>query len=294
MYFRHDFSMGSESKPPTSDSDRPARRIEGLKAERPRHESSVALPVSLRTAQHAQIARGRFGQPWSKRIVLAKWVVTGEAAMEVHGKRFHFGAGDVALYTPDIPHAFWAVEALNEMCWFSVDGPLAESFIRHLDLHPGVFPFGPAPVQQITELADSLNDHTTAGRRRSSLLAVALLYEIADRVGAADLPPVVRQVQHIIEAEFTNPNLSTEAIAARVAYHRGSISRLFHQHTGVTIIDYMTQVRLQEAKLRLGQTDEKIAEVGRRCGFRDPTYFCRWVRKHTGQSPKQFRRLSPV
>lgn len=277
-----------------SDSEQPARRLEGRKAERPRHEPPIALPLSLRSAQHAWIAPGRFGQPWSRRIIMAKWVVTGEAAMEVRGKRFHFGPGDVAIYTPDIPHAFWAVDGHNEMCWFTTDGPLAEPFARHLDLQPGVFPFGPAPVQQIAEMMDSLDDPTTPGRRRSSLLAVALMYDIADRVGFAGLPPVVRQVQHIIEAEFANPDLSTEGIAVRVTYHRGSLSRLFHQHTGVTIIDYMTKVRLQEAKLRLDQTTDKIAEVGRRCGFRDPTYFCRWVRKHTGQSPKQFRGHAPM
>jgi AraC-like DNA-binding protein len=274
--------------------DKAARRIGGLKAERPRHEPPLALPVSLRTAQHSRISRGRFGQPWSTHIILAKWVISGEAAMEVRGQRFHFGSGDVASYTPGIPHAFWAVAPENEMCWFTVDGPLIEPFARHLNLRAGVFPYGPAPLQQIIQLAESLEDHTAGGRRRSSLLAIALLYEIADRVETIDVPPVVRQVQHIIEAEFANPDLSTEMIAARLAYHRGSLSRLFHQHTGTTIIDYMTQVRLQEAKLRLAQTGEKIAEISRRCGFRDATYFCRWVRKHTGRSPREFRERMPI
>lgn len=209
--------------------------------------------------------------------------------MDMHGRRFHFGPGDVAIYTPAVPHAFWALEPVNEMCWFTLDGPMIEPFVRHLDVQPGVYPYGPAPVQQIMELADSLRDHTLQGRRQSSLQAIALLYEIADRIGTVEVPPVVRQVQHIIEAEFANPDLSTEGIAFRLTYHRGSLSRLFHQHTGTTVIDYMTQVRLQEVRFRLSQTDDKIAEVARRCGFRDATYFCRWVRKHTAMSPKEFR-----
>ncbi|HSV13315.1 MAG TPA: AraC family transcriptional regulator [Tepidisphaeraceae bacterium] len=266
-----------------------ARRLSGVIAERPRHEPPLALPVSLRSVQRSNISPGKFDPPLANRILLVKWVIAGEAAMELHGQRFHFGPGDIAICTPGVPHAFWAVAPVNEMCWFTVDGPLVEPFARHLDLSPGVYPYGAAPLQQIAELTDSLTDHSQHGRRRSSLLAIALLYDIGERVGNVELPAVVRQAQHIIEAEFANAELSTEGIAGRLNYHRGSLSRLFHQHTGVTIIDYMTHVRLQEARLRLSESTDKVAEVGRRCGFRDPTYFCRWVRKHTGLSPKQLR-----
>ena len=42
-------------------------------------------------------------------------------------------------------------------------------------------------------------------------------------------------LQQIIHAEFTDPDLSVDRIADQLNYHRGSMSRAFHRHTGVTI-----------------------------------------------------------
>ncbi len=279
----------------TAANDQPlAQRLGGTVAERPHDQPPRAVPVALRTAQHVHVSAGRFGPPWSKRIVLAKWVIEGEAAIGVRGFRHTFRPGDVAIYVPTIPHAFWAVAPRNEMCWFSIDGPLAEPFAMHLELRAGVYPYGPAPVDQILEMADSLKDLTLQGRRRSSLLAMTLLHEIANRARTVEVPEAVRQVQHIIEQEFADTDLSTESLASRFAYHRGSLSRLFHRHTGVTIIDYITQVRLQEARALLLHSGDKISEVARKCGFREASYFCRWVRKHTNVSPKDLRNSPQV
>jgi transcriptional regulator GlxA family with amidase domain len=186
---------------------------------------------------------------------------------------------------------FWALAPVNEMCWFSLDGPLADSFAMELDLRPGVYPFGPAPVEQIHEMMESLKDHTVQGRRRASLLAIRMLYQLADAMRAPAVPSVVAQVQQIIQQEFADPNLSAGSIADRLHYHRVSLSRLFHRNTGITLIDYLTQVRLQEARALLQHTPDKIADIARRCGFRDGAYFARWLRKHTGTLPKHLRQL---
>src|SRR4051812_39751509 len=74
-----------------------ARQLSGRHAERPRHEPPAALPLALRTVERSNISAGRFDQPSSKRILLIKWVIGGEAVMEMHGQRFHFGPGDVAV-----------------------------------------------------------------------------------------------------------------------------------------------------------------------------------------------------
>jgi two-component system response regulator YesN len=57
----------------------------------------------------------------------------------------------------------------------------------------------------------------------------------------------------------------------------------------VTIIEYLTHVRLQEAKTLLRYTPDKVAAVAEKCGFREATYFCRWIRKHTGKTARELR-----
>src|ERR1700761_4538423 len=94
-----------------------ARRLAGTAVERPRDAPPDGVPIALRSAQHSFISAGRFEPPWSKRTVIAKWMVAGEAAMEVEGRRIPIKTDQMAIYIPTIPHRFWAVDESNEMCW---------------------------------------------------------------------------------------------------------------------------------------------------------------------------------
>jgi AraC-like DNA-binding protein len=266
-----------------------AQRLDGNAAERVRGEWPDQLPIYLRTAAQVRVSRGRFDQTWSKRLTLLKWVITGEAAIRINGRRFPFGPGEVAIHVATMPHAFWAVAPESEMCWFSIDGPLAEPFVQLLGLRPGVFPYGAAPVERIGEMIRSLDDQTRPGRLRSSLLAIAALHEAAATIPVAQAPSLVRQVRHLIEEGLADPDLSAKGIATRLNYNRGALSRTFHRQTGSTIMESITHSRLQEAEMLLEQTDDRVCDIARRCGFRDVSYFTRWVKKHTGRLPSHLR-----
>jgi AraC-like DNA-binding protein len=266
-----------------------ARRLRGESVERPRDEMPVRLPIALRTVQHSWISNGNFEPSWSKRLVMAKWLIRGQAEMGVGGRWVTMKPGQVAIYLPSIRHQFRALADSNEFCWFTMDGPLAESCILSLGLEPGVYGNCPAPMDRIHELMQSFKDASLPGRRASSLLGLRIFYDIANSIRSPLVPTEVQQAQQIIQQEFGNMNLSAASIAEQLNYHRGSLSRLFHKHTGMTVIDYLTEIRLQEAKSLLQNTNDKISEIARKCGFREATYFCRWLRKHTGHAPRELR-----
>jgi AraC-like DNA-binding protein len=266
-----------------------AQPISGEGAERGRGGLPDSLPVVLRTAVHVKVSQGRFRPPWSQRIVLVKWVISGEAAMRVNGRRIPFGPGDVAVYLPTQPHEFWAIAPVSEMCWFSTDGELAEQFAHMLGLRVGVYHYGPPPVAKIDEMIRSLSDQTLIGRRRSSELAVQLQYDVANRTPPPQVTSLVQQVRHLIQDGLADPALSAKGIAEQMNYNRGSLSRMFHRHAGLTIMDCITQMRLQQAEFLLQQTDDRIGDIARKCGFRDVSYFTRWVKKQTGRVPHKLR-----
>jgi AraC-like DNA-binding protein len=270
-------------------SDPIAQPVSGVKAERMRSEFLDALPLMLRSAVHANIAKGRFRQPWSKRMVLVKWVISGRAAMRIGGRRLAFGPGDVAIYTPTISHEFWAIAPESEMCWFSIDGPLAEQFAHLLGVRAGVFDYGAPPVERVDELIESLKVQTLESRRHSSELAVRMLYEVVQKIPSQQITTIVRQVRHLIHEGLNDPELSAKRIATKLDYNRGSLSRMFHQHSGMTIMDCITQSRLQQAEFLLLQSDNRISDIARKCGFADTSYFARWIKKHVGRMPHELR-----
>lgn len=265
------------------------RRVNGERAERTHHEGSEVLPLMLRSAVRGRVTVGRFRQPWSRRMILVKWALVGEAVMGVSGRRLTFAPGDVALYVPTQPHQFWNHDADTELCWFSVDGPLAEPFVHLLGLRAGVFPYGPAPLERIDEMIASFADQSLEGSRRSSLLAIHMLYDLAGRLPRTATASVVQQVRHLIREGLADTELSAQRIARQLDYDRAALSRLFREQSGQTIMDAITQARLREAELLLGRTDARIGNVARHCGFRDGSYFTRWVKKHTGRMPSDLR-----
>ena len=264
-----------------------AQPVKGMQAERLRGALPDSIPVVLRSAVHNHVCKGRFRQPWSKRLVLIKWVISGEAAFRIRGRRYPFTPGEVAVYMPSVPHEMWAVAEVSEMCWFSTDGPLCEQFAHMLGLRAGVFRYGDPPVKQIDELIESLRDQTRIGRLRSSELAVKLQYQVAARLPVQQLSTLGQQVRHLVQEGLADPDLSAKEIAAKLKYNRSALSRTFHLDTGMTIMDCITQTRLQEAALLLQQTDERIGDIARKCGFRDPGYFTLWIKKHVGKTPHE-------
>ncbi|OGX84158.1 helix-turn-helix domain-containing protein [Hymenobacter coccineus] len=65
------------------------------------------------------------------------------------------------------------------------------------------------------------------------------------------------------------------------------------QQTGRTVGQWVAERRLTEACTLLHRTDLAVAEVAYQLGFKEPTNFTKYFRKHTGQTPTQYRRGLP-
>jgi AraC-like DNA-binding protein len=275
------------------DSEPRARRLSGFHGERRRDQHPGGVLVALRTVFHCTLSAGRFGPSWSQRLVMAKWVLSGSASMEVDGQRLRFGPGQVAIYLPTHPHRFWADDPVNQFCWFTVDGPFAEAFVMELGLRPGIYTIPPPSRQRLRSMIRSLADSSPAGRRRSSLMAMEEWYRIADAVRTPPPSDLVSRVRDLVAQEFADPDLSAKSLAHHLGCHRGTLSRRFRELTGQTLIAHLTEVRLREAQALLAHTTEPLGAVARQCGMRDAAYFCRWFRKLTGTTPGTMRKHPP-
>lgn len=270
-------------------SDSFVQMLAGERAQRSRHEWSDILPVMLRSTIWGTMSAGRFRQPWSRRLVLVKWVLKGKASMVVSGRRMAIEPGQVAIYLPTQPHAFWCDVDHTEMAWFSVDGSLSEQFVHAMGLRAGVYPFGDPPLESVREMLASFQDQSIDGCRKSSLIAIRALYAVVAKLPPPAADSIVHQVRHLIREGLSDPDLSANRLADQLHYSRGALSRAFRQHSGMTLIECITQTRLQEAEMLLTGSDDRIGDVARKCGFRDASYFTRWVRKHTGRLPGELR-----
>lgn len=55
-------------------------------------------------------------------------------------------------------------------------------------------------------------------------------------------------------------------------------------------MEYLTQLRMDEARRLLTQTGRSIQEIAEQVGYDDPSYFCKVFKKSAGVTPNRFRK----
>ncbi|MGI5874207.1 MAG: response regulator [Bacillota bacterium] len=84
--------------------------------------------------------------------------------------------------------------------------------------------------------------------------------------------------------------IGLEDVAKQVYLSTCYFSRLFKQVKGWSFTEYLTHVRMEEARKLLTTTSYSVAEIAMRVGFRDARYFSQVFKKHAGKTPGSYRR----
>lgn len=225
-----------------------------------------------------------------KPFVQVFWGVRGAGALIINGRERRLRPNQVALYFPGHKHQVYAKDEPWEYRWWTMDGPLAESIVSAFGLVPGVFEAAPPPLDLFRKLEKAILNPTPAGERKASLLAYQLLIQAAAGAKPATAGTGVEQALAAAHQQWRNPNFSVKALADELGLHRSQLSREFRRVMGVPLMEYVLRLRLQAALSLLRATDEPICDIAPRCGFQDPDYFARLIRRKFRAAPSQIRR----
>ena len=86
-------------------------------------------------------------------------------------------------------------------------------------------------------------------------------------------------------------DISLEDVSQKVDISSYYFSKIFKEETGENFIEYLTKLRMEEAKRLLEDTDMSIKEVCSDVGYSDPNYFSRNFKKYAGVTPTEAREL---
>ncbi len=84
-------------------------------------------------------------------------------------------------------------------------------------------------------------------------------------------------------------DLSIEELAERAGINRTTLQRIFKQMYGVTIFEYKTQIRMQEAKNLLLDGELPVTEIAGICGYTNASKFSAAFKKLFGQTPSEWK-----
>lgn len=90
--------------------------------------------------------------------------------------------------------------------------------------------------------------------------------------------------------EHYRGDISRDALAARLGISPNYLGKLFAEHTGRKMNDFITDLRINESRKLLRETDEQIIEIAYTVGFNNLRHFNRVFKEKVGVSPQNFRK----
>ncbi|MBW4082432.1 response regulator [Paenibacillus sp. S150] len=104
----------------------------------------------------------------------------------------------------------------------------------------------------------------------------------------------VETVKRWVSANYSQ-HADLNMLAGMVFLTPSYLSKLFKQETGLTLTEYVIEIRIRKAKQLLKNApDLKIHEIGAEVGYPDPAYFNKLFKKVVGVTPNEYKRISLV
>ena len=100
---------------------------------------------------------------------------------------------------------------------------------------------------------------------------------------------VISKAKEYIAKQYMKESISLNDIAAHVNMSPSYFSTLFAKEEGKTFVEYLTEVRMDQVKELLMNSDMRTSEIGYQVGYKDAHYFSHIFKKTQGCSPKEYR-----
>ncbi len=236
------------------------------------------------------------------------------------GQRFigdhvgQYGDGDLVLVGPNLPHTWYSREKLVTdsphialVMWFHPD--LMERVTKNLVEFQtvrtmlvragGGLLFSPSasalvrprfetlfscpPAERLLTLLAVL--HQLATEDAKPLAAVAPLH-----VPASDSRERIDRILTHIHVHYAE-ELRLQDLSDVAALSESGLHRLFVKHTGKTVSDYISSMRIGDACARLSGTDQQINFIADAVGFKSLANFNRQFLDRKGMTPRAYRSL---
>lgn len=214
------------------------------------------------------------------------YTAEGAGIGEMAGKPIRLTPGGLLYFPPFTPHAYQPEKEQWVTYWITFGGYAAEQMIQSEAAiwEECSFDF-PAQIRKICSLYQS-----GAWQRENSVLLYALLLRCREELtvpSGSRLKNRLSRAFELIEKRY-GETLSLAELAAACGVSKEYFCKIFHNYTGMRPMEYVSYVRIQNAKKMLRYSDLSVYEIAERVGFSDCSYFCKIFKQVETVTPAQY------
>lgn len=137
---------------------------------------------------------------------------------------------------------------------------------------------------------ESMDIFISADSRDSMEMVILYFRELIRKYELWRTDALVKSIAEIIEKNIQEEKI-LDYLADRMELSKGYIGKIFRNRVGITLVEYVTLVKMEQAKKLLNESRLKVYEISEYLGYQTVDYFTRLFKSHTGYTPKQYRKL---
>ncbi|WP_278600751.1 response regulator transcription factor [Clostridium tertium] len=115
------------------------------------------------------------------------------------------------------------------------------------------------------------------------------VYKIKN-IQTIDEVDIVKKVKYYIDYNYSK-NINVKDLSKKFNVNYSYLSASFTKEIGVSIVSYIAELRIKEAKKLLCNSKADIATIAEAVGYSDLQYFYRVFKKNTGKTPLAYKNL---
>jgi AraC-like DNA-binding protein len=198
-------------------------------------------------------------------------------------------ANHVVVYRPQRRFRRELCDRRGDRSLFAVLDPvLLDEMLGGADPPEGVGRLAPAGFLALRSLAAAPPADPLEGEERLLALVRTSLPAAPRRRRASGQHRAVEAAKELLAARLDEP-LTLAAIGRAVNVSPFHLARTFRSHTGYSLHEYRTQLRLRSVAARLGERDRRLAELALDAGFASHSHLTDAFRRGFGVPPSALR-----
>lgn len=129
----------------------------------------------------------------------------------------------------------------------------------------------------------------SSNRPECSSSIFKLINDICEHMEGNSTPADIKEIIEYINNNY-HKDLSRDYIAEKFNINSKALSTMIKQELGTTFIDYLAQIRIEEASKLIRTTDMTITDIYEQIGFNNRTTFIRTFKKEVGITPSEYKK----
>ena len=229
---------------------------------------------------------------------------SGRGVIELEDKKhLAFNAGDTAVISKHIPHTTYSEKGARSLwSYMFVDfSELLQDALSGGDIHEGAALFNKQDHPNIHYFAgclmQELENRKAGWRQLFGSVSLSLHYELSrlhnEQSKSATAPGsfMLKSALDYIRDNYMN-KISIKELADICRFSESHFRRQFIATMGTSPHDFITETRINRARMLLNTTNSSILTIAGAVGMSSIANFNRNFKKITGQSPREYRSVS--